>query len=229
MTKPTVDLGRVGIWYGSIDALPTPEAQRAAQVVEELGFGALWVAEAVGRDPFVSAAVLLSFGVFFAMILADAGYALLLVLPLALGWHRLGSSDPGRWLRRVGSLCIGLSLAYGVIIGSYFGLNPAPGSALARVVLIDIGDSASMMTLTIAIGVLHMVYACVRNGQRFGKQARALAPLGWGAAIAGGALYAAAELLSVRVLALPGALLVAAGLLLVVVFTAAGEKPLPRL
>jgi len=178
-------------------------------------------------DP--STAVLLSFGVFFAMILADAGYALLLVLPLALGWHRLGSSDPGRWLRRVGSLCIALSLAYGVIIGSYFGLNPAPGSALARVVLIDIGDSASMMTLTIAIGVLHMVYACVRNGQRFGKQARALAPLGWAAAIAGGALYSAAELLSVRVLALPGALLVAGGLLLVVVFTAVGEKPLPRL
>jgi probable F420-dependent oxidoreductase len=60
MSKPSVDIGRVGIWYGMIDALPTPEAQRAAQVVEELGFGALWVAEAVGRDPFVSSAVLLS-------------------------------------------------------------------------------------------------------------------------------------------------------------------------
>lgn len=60
MSTPRVDLGRVGIWYGMIDALPTPEAQRAAQVIEELGYGALWVAEAVGRDPFVSAAVLLS-------------------------------------------------------------------------------------------------------------------------------------------------------------------------
>ena len=60
MTRPTPDLGRVGIWYGAIDALPTPEAQRAARLVEDLGFGALWVAEAVGRDPFVSSAVLLS-------------------------------------------------------------------------------------------------------------------------------------------------------------------------
>jgi probable F420-dependent oxidoreductase len=59
MSKPSVDIGRVGIWYGMIDALPTPEARRAAQVVEELGFGALWVAEAVGRDPFVSSALLL--------------------------------------------------------------------------------------------------------------------------------------------------------------------------
>lgn len=59
MPKPNVDLGRVGIWYGGVDALPTPEARRAAQVIEELGYGAMWVAEAVGRDPFVSAAILL--------------------------------------------------------------------------------------------------------------------------------------------------------------------------
>ncbi len=60
MSRPNVDIGRVGIWYGGIDALPAPEARRAAQLVEELGFGALWVAEAVGRDPFVSSALLLS-------------------------------------------------------------------------------------------------------------------------------------------------------------------------
>src|SRR5690349_11794817 len=60
MSKPSVDIGRVGIWYGMIDTLPTPEAKRAAQLLEQLGYGALWVAEAVGRDPFVSAGVLLS-------------------------------------------------------------------------------------------------------------------------------------------------------------------------
>jgi len=60
MSKPRVDIGRVGIWYGGIDALTTPEAQRAARLIEELGFGALWIAEAVGRDPFVSASLLLS-------------------------------------------------------------------------------------------------------------------------------------------------------------------------
>jgi probable F420-dependent oxidoreductase len=59
MPHPNVDLGRVGIWYGAVDALPTPQAREAAQLVEQLGYGALWVAEAVGRDPFVSASVLL--------------------------------------------------------------------------------------------------------------------------------------------------------------------------
>lgn len=60
MGKPTVNIGKVGVWYGGIDALPTPKAIEAAQQIEELGYGALWVAEAVGRDPFVSSAVLLS-------------------------------------------------------------------------------------------------------------------------------------------------------------------------
>jgi probable F420-dependent oxidoreductase len=60
MPKPAVDIGPVGIWYGMIDTLSAPDAQAAARLVEELGFGALWIAEAVGRDPFVTAALLLS-------------------------------------------------------------------------------------------------------------------------------------------------------------------------
>ncbi len=60
MTKPRVDLGSYGIWYGGLDALTTAEAQDAARRIEQLGFGALWVAEAVGRDPFVSSANLLA-------------------------------------------------------------------------------------------------------------------------------------------------------------------------
>lgn len=59
MARPRVELGRVGIWYGMVDGIATSEAREAARLVEELGFGALWVAEAVGRDPFVSSALLL--------------------------------------------------------------------------------------------------------------------------------------------------------------------------
>ena len=36
MAFPRVNLGKVGIWYAGVDALPTPEARRAAQLVEEL-------------------------------------------------------------------------------------------------------------------------------------------------------------------------------------------------
>ncbi len=56
----TVDVGSVGIWTGVLDALEVAEAQEAAVELDELGFGALWIPETVGRDPFVMAALLLS-------------------------------------------------------------------------------------------------------------------------------------------------------------------------
>ena len=52
--------GRVGLWTGVLDAHPTSKTQNAAKEVEQLGFTTMWIPEAVGRDPFVSAANLLS-------------------------------------------------------------------------------------------------------------------------------------------------------------------------
>ena len=60
MGRPNVDIGRVGLWYGGIDALGADSARGAAQTIESLGITTLWVAEAVGRDPFVQSAILLS-------------------------------------------------------------------------------------------------------------------------------------------------------------------------
>ncbi|MEY2434492.1 MAG: hypothetical protein QOC92_4217 [Acidimicrobiaceae bacterium] len=54
------ELGRVGVWTGVLDAVPSKEAQRLAGVLEELGFPTLWIPETIGRDPFVTATLLLS-------------------------------------------------------------------------------------------------------------------------------------------------------------------------
>src|SRR3954463_7945394 len=54
------DPGRVGIWTGVLDAVPSKEAQRIAGLIEELGFSTLWIPETVGRDPFITATLLLS-------------------------------------------------------------------------------------------------------------------------------------------------------------------------
>jgi probable F420-dependent oxidoreductase len=102
MTMPTVDLGRVGIWYGMIDALPTPEARRAAQVVEELGYGALWVAEAVGRDPFVSAAVLLSATERLPVATGIANIYARDPMTMAAGQKTLAEAFPDRFLLGMG-------------------------------------------------------------------------------------------------------------------------------
>jgi probable F420-dependent oxidoreductase len=102
MSKPLVDIGRVGIWYGSIDALPTPEAQRAARLIEELGFGALWVAEAVGRDPFVSSAVLLSATSRLALATGIANIYARDAMTMVAGQKTLAEAFPGRFLLGMG-------------------------------------------------------------------------------------------------------------------------------
>lgn len=55
-----VDIGRYGIWTFQLDLVPTAASQEAAAEIEELGFGAVWVPEAVGREAFTSAGLLLA-------------------------------------------------------------------------------------------------------------------------------------------------------------------------
>ena len=54
-----MDVGGVGIWTAQLDLQPAARAREAAAELDELGFGALWVPEAVGREPISHAAVLL--------------------------------------------------------------------------------------------------------------------------------------------------------------------------
>ncbi len=109
MSHPSVQLGRVGIWYGGIDALPTPEARRAAQVVEELGFGALWVAEAVGRDPFVSASILLQATSTLSLATGIANIYARDPMTMVAGQKTLAEAFPGRFL-------LGLGVSHGHLV-----------------------------------------------------------------------------------------------------------------
>jgi probable F420-dependent oxidoreductase len=49
MTRP--ELGRLGVW-GHLDSLAIDAARAFARRAEDLGYGALWVPETVGREPF---------------------------------------------------------------------------------------------------------------------------------------------------------------------------------
>jgi probable F420-dependent oxidoreductase len=60
MGRERFDTGRVGVWTGVLDAVPSAEAQRVASRLEEFGFSMLWIPETLGRDPFVTATLLLS-------------------------------------------------------------------------------------------------------------------------------------------------------------------------
>ena len=54
-----MQLGRLGVWFFT-DALAAPDAAAFARRVEALGYSALWIPEAVGREPFAHASWLLS-------------------------------------------------------------------------------------------------------------------------------------------------------------------------
>ncbi len=132
------------------------------------------------RDWDPSLIVFTSFALFFAMIMADAGYAALLGVGALLTWRRLGRSDAGRRGRTLLAALAGTSFVYGVLAGSYFGAAPPAGGVLATLAVIDVTDFDSMMVIAIAIGAIHLTVAhgAVAWLSRH-RGAVMLAPLGW--------------------------------------------------
>jgi len=55
-----MDIGRVGIWTFALDLQPAAKAQEAAAEIESLGYGAIWIPEALGREAFTNSAILLA-------------------------------------------------------------------------------------------------------------------------------------------------------------------------
>ena len=139
-----------------------------------------------GWDP--SIIVFLSFSIFFAMILSDAGYALLLGLALTIGWGRMGKSDIGSRLRILFLTMVTTAIIWGALVGSYFGIQPAESSIFTTLNLFDLNDSRTMMRLSILIGVGHVVIANIADAWRLGRSTAAIAPLGWAVVILGGAV-----------------------------------------
>ncbi len=135
-------------------------------------------------DP--SILVFFSFAIFFAMILSDAGYAAVLVLPLAAFWKKLGQSTIGKRMRAL-SLTLGIaSLAWGVAIGSYFGIAPPGGALASRLVLIDLNDFDTMMKIVIVIGVVHVALANAVVALNNWRHPVSFARLGWIGVLFGG-------------------------------------------
>jgi V/A-type H+-transporting ATPase subunit I len=135
-------------------------------------------------DP--SLVVFTSFAIFFAMILADAGYALLLGLLTAFYWRRLGSSASGRRFRVLLAALGGASFVYGVAAGSYFGFAPPAGGWLERLRIVDVTDFEAMMRLSILIGAAHITIALAALAWLERGRGEGLSALGWIAVIAGG-------------------------------------------
>lgn len=144
-----------------------------------------------GWDP--SRVVYFSFAVFFSMILADAGYALALMLVLGYFWRGMATSAQGRRLRVLGATVLACSFVYGVMVGSYFGARPAPDSVASHLAVLDLNNFAAMMQLSVVVGCLHLMLANLILARRAGRFPANGVPLGWTAMIAAGLLMFLAE------------------------------------
>jgi len=55
-----LNLGRAGVWLGSMANLPAGELRNAVAEIEAMGFGTIWIGEAISREPFAASALILS-------------------------------------------------------------------------------------------------------------------------------------------------------------------------
>ena len=128
-------------------------------------------------DP--SIIVLFSFSLFFAMILGDAGYGLVLGGLLAAFWRKMGQSDIGRRLRSVAAIIVALSVTYGVAAGSYFGVAPREGSLLGLLQFLQLDDFDTMIRLSVIIGAAHVALANAMRASRRATWRGRAEPIAW--------------------------------------------------
>ena len=97
-----MDLGRVGIWTFALDLQPIARAREVAGELEELGYGAIWIPDAIGRDPLVHAALLLG-GT--NRIAVGTGIAQIYgrdPMTMTGGWKTITEAFPGRFVLGLG-------------------------------------------------------------------------------------------------------------------------------
>jgi probable F420-dependent oxidoreductase len=97
-----MDLGRVGIWTFTLDLVPSSRAVEHVAELDELGYGAVWVPEAVGREAFTNAALLLRGGSSIKVATGIASIWARDAMAAAAAHKTVGEAYPGRFLLGLG-------------------------------------------------------------------------------------------------------------------------------
>jgi probable F420-dependent oxidoreductase len=97
-----MDIGRVGIWTFSLELQPAPRAQEAAAELETLGYRALWIPEAMGREAFTHAGLLLAGTTRLVVATGIANVWARDAMAMAAAEKTLDEAYPGRFLLGLG-------------------------------------------------------------------------------------------------------------------------------
>ena len=95
-------IGRVGVWSSHLQWQPAGRAQELVRRMEDLGFGAVWVGEATGKESIANASILLAGS---ERIVVATGIASIWARdPVAMvnAGRTLGEAYPGRFLMGLG-------------------------------------------------------------------------------------------------------------------------------
>ena len=98
-----MELGRMGLWTFQLDMQPMAQAQDAVGELESLGYRTVWIPEAVGREPFASASLLLSATKSLVIGTGIASMYARTAMTMQAGWKTLSEAFPNRFLLGIGA------------------------------------------------------------------------------------------------------------------------------
>ncbi|MEC9269190.1 MAG: TIGR03620 family F420-dependent LLM class oxidoreductase [Actinomycetota bacterium] len=102
MANASIDLGRVGLWTGVLDSMPSSAANELCAEAVELGFQTIWIPEAVGRDPFVTAMRVLENTAGIKIATGIANIYARDAMTMANAQRSIEEAHPGRFLLGLG-------------------------------------------------------------------------------------------------------------------------------
>lgn len=131
------------------------------------------------RETDIGPVFLVFFSLFFAMLIGDAGYGLLLLI--ATQAVALRRKQVPRHILTMLRILGGATLAWGILTGNYFGIDPArlPEFMQPRGSLLWLKNDTNIMRLCFLIGALHLSIAHAWNFVLYWPDRKAWAQLGW--------------------------------------------------
>lgn len=136
-----MDIGRIGIWTAALDQQPAARAQEAAREIEALGYGALWFPEALGREAFTNAAVLLAGTRRLVVATGIANIWVRDATAMAAAQKTLAAAYPDRFL-------LGMGVSHAPLVGMRGHDYGKPLTAMQR--YLDAMDAAPFLALAAA-------------------------------------------------------------------------------
>jgi V/A-type H+-transporting ATPase subunit I len=130
------------------------------------------------RERDISGVFYLFFSLFYAMLIGDAGYALVF-LAITAGIHvKYGRRIPAQPLYLMYVLNIAM-LIWGVLTGGYFGMTLPQGALLGKLQVINSSDFHSVVSLCFIIAAVQLTIAHLWNFVQMMNSPKGFEQLGW--------------------------------------------------